>query len=88
MTVSAPLWRCKQRKESVYCIDNLPTAGAWRMTPEQKCRTAKKAGKGKQSSTEAGSPGPKPSILKLSGNWRDAVKKSLTKKKPADGWPK
>ena len=34
------------------------------------------------------SPGPKPDVLKLGGNWRDAVKKSLTKKKPAEGWPK
>jgi hypothetical protein len=33
-------------------------------------------------------PGPKPNILKLKGDWRDAVKKSLTKKKPAEGWPK
>jgi hypothetical protein len=27
-------------------------------------------------------------ILKLKGNWRDLVKKSLSKKKPAEGWPK
>jgi hypothetical protein len=33
-------------------------------------------------------PGPKPDILKIDGDWRDAVKKSLEKKKPATGWPK
>ena len=33
-------------------------------------------------------PGPKPDLLKIEGDWRDAVKKSLEKKKPADGWPK
>jgi hypothetical protein len=33
-------------------------------------------------------PGPKPDTLKLEGNWRDAMKKSLGKKKPASGWPK
>jgi hypothetical protein len=32
--------------------------------------------------------GPKPDMLKLSGNWKQAVKKSLTKKKPPEGWPK
>jgi hypothetical protein len=32
--------------------------------------------------------GPKADVLKLEGNWRDAVKKSLAKKKPAEGWPK
>jgi hypothetical protein len=32
--------------------------------------------------------GPKPETLKLEGNWRDAVKKSLSKKKSAKGWPK
>jgi hypothetical protein len=32
--------------------------------------------------------GPKPDTLKIEGNWKDAVKKSLVKKKPATGWPK
>ncbi len=32
--------------------------------------------------------GPKPNALKIEGNWKDAVKKSLAKKKPATGWPK
>jgi hypothetical protein len=32
-------------------------------------------------------PGPKADRLKLHGNWKDAVKKSLTKKKPSEGWP-
>jgi len=33
-------------------------------------------------------PGPKPDILKLKENWRDAIKQSLQKKKPKEGWPK
>jgi hypothetical protein len=33
-------------------------------------------------------PGPKPETLKIKGNWRDAVKRSLVKKKPTEGWPK
>jgi hypothetical protein len=33
-------------------------------------------------------PGPKPDTLKLEGDWQDAVKKSLQKKKPSEGWPK
>lgn len=32
--------------------------------------------------------GPKPDTLKIEGNWQDAVKKSLEKKKPVGGWPK
>lgn len=31
--------------------------------------------------------GPKPDLLKIEGKWQDAVKKSLTKKKPSAGWP-
>ena len=33
-------------------------------------------------------PGPKPDTLKIEGKWQDAVKKSLSKKKPVEGWPK
>jgi hypothetical protein len=36
----------------------------------------------------AGPRGPKPEVLKINGDWQDAVKKSLEKKKPATGWPK
>jgi hypothetical protein len=32
--------------------------------------------------------GPKPEILKIEGDWRVAIKKSLEKNKPAEGWPK
>ncbi len=32
--------------------------------------------------------GPKPDTLKIEGNWKKAVKKSLAKKKPLTGWPK
>ena len=33
-------------------------------------------------------PGPSPEVLKIDGSWQDAMKQSLTKKKPATGWPK
>jgi hypothetical protein len=33
-------------------------------------------------------PGPKTEVLKIEGNWQEAVKKSLSAKKPATGWPK
>jgi hypothetical protein len=32
--------------------------------------------------------GPPPVVLKIEGDWKDAVKKSLAKKKPVTGWPK
>lgn len=32
--------------------------------------------------------GPKPKILKLEGNWKDAIKESLRKQRPPGGWPK
>jgi len=44
-------------------------------------------GKGTKPKRKA-SPGPKPETLKLDGDWRQSVKKSLAKKKPAGGWPK
>jgi hypothetical protein len=44
--------------------------------------------KKKQPKKKPSARGPKPDQLKLEGNWRDAVKKSLTKKKPESGWPK
>ncbi len=32
--------------------------------------------------------GPKPDVLKIRGRWQDAMKQSLQKKKPPEGWPK
>ncbi len=32
--------------------------------------------------------GPKPERLKIEGDWRAAIKKSLAKRKPPEGWPK
>ena len=32
-------------------------------------------------------PGPKPELLKIKGNWKEAITKSFEKKKPAKGWP-
>jgi len=43
--------------------------------------------KQKQSAKKA-TPGPKPQYLKIEGDWRDAVKLAVQKKKPANGWPK
>jgi hypothetical protein len=33
-------------------------------------------------------PGPKPKLLKIDGDWQDAVKESLKKKKPSKGQSK
>lgn len=41
-----------------------------------------------QGKTEGAPRGPKPDSLKVEGEWEDAVKKALDKKRPADGWPK
>ena len=32
--------------------------------------------------------GPNPEVLKITGSWQAAVKRSLQKKKPVNGWPK
>jgi hypothetical protein len=48
------------------------------------CKAAGDLSHSKKRST----PGPKADRLKLSGNWKDLVKKYLSKKKPAEGWPK
>jgi len=32
--------------------------------------------------------GPEPEHLQIKGDWKDAVKQSLYKKKPPGGWPK
>jgi len=48
----------------------------------------KKPVKRKSPPRPASSPGPKPDTLKIHGDWKDAVKRSLQKKKPEGGWPK
>jgi hypothetical protein len=32
--------------------------------------------------------GHRPEFVRINGDWRDSVKISLAKKKPANGWPK
>lgn len=32
--------------------------------------------------------GPKPEVLKIEGNWKDAMRKLISKKRPVGGWPK
>jgi hypothetical protein len=32
--------------------------------------------------------GPRPENLKIDGSWKNAVKRSFLKKRPAEGWPK
>jgi hypothetical protein len=41
-----------------------------------------------QPSRPKSAPGPKPNVLKLKGSWQQAVRQSLKKKKPPEGWPK
>jgi hypothetical protein len=33
-------------------------------------------------------PDPKPDRLKVKDNWRQAIKQSLAKRTPSEGWPK
>lgn len=33
-------------------------------------------------------PGPEPERLNIEGDWEEAVKKAMRKKKPSKGWPK
>jgi hypothetical protein len=33
-------------------------------------------------------PGPTPEILKIEGDWKDAMRKMISKKRPGGGWPK
>jgi len=33
-------------------------------------------------------PGPKPEVLKIEGDWKDAMRKMISKKRPVGGWPK
>jgi hypothetical protein len=32
--------------------------------------------------------GPKPELIRIQMDWKDAVKKSLARQKPVRGWPK
>jgi hypothetical protein len=42
----------------------------------------------KKAKKSKSTPGPRPDRLKLKGPWEEAVRKSLQKKKPPEGWPK
>ena len=44
--------------------------------------------KRKRQASGGAPPGPPPDVLKLEGDWREAVRRSVEKKKPARGWPK
>ena len=46
------------------------------------------ASKAVKKPTKKATRGPEADRLKIDGNWKDAVKKSFEKKKPAEGWPK
>jgi hypothetical protein len=42
---------------------------------------------GKQKKKPHKAPGPKPEVLKIEDNWKEAIKKRLRKKYPEAGWP-
>jgi len=44
--------------------------------------------KKRKSAKPRAKPGPKAETLKVKGDWRRAIKTSLAKKKPPEGWPK
>jgi hypothetical protein len=48
----------------------------------------KKKKKAEMNKNPTQQPGPKPDLLKIDMDWQEAVKKSLQKKKPPEGWPK
>jgi hypothetical protein len=50
--------------------------------------TKKKATKRAVASRAGAKRGPKADTLKIEGDWQEAMKRSLQKKKPAEGWPK
>ncbi len=33
-------------------------------------------------------PGPAPEVLKIEGDWKDAMRKLISKERPVGGWPK
>jgi hypothetical protein len=33
-------------------------------------------------------PGPAPEVLKIEGDWKDPMRKLISKKRPVGGWPK
>ena len=50
-------------------------------------RTAKKS-KPKAAKKQRKRFGPEPEVLKIEGNWKDAMRKLISKKRPTEGWPK
>jgi len=49
-------------------------------------RTAKKS---KPKAKKSENPrGPKPEVLVIEGDWKDAMRKLIAKKRPVGGWPK
>jgi hypothetical protein len=42
----------------------------------------------KKQKTERKPPGPAPEVLKIEGDWKDAMKQLISKKRPVGGWPK
>lgn len=42
----------------------------------------------KKNKPQKKTPGPNPEVLKIGGDWQDAIMKSLEVKKPVNRWPK
>jgi hypothetical protein len=42
----------------------------------------------RKSTVQPSKPGPEPERLKIEGDWEEAVKRTLAKKRPPDGWPR
>ena len=49
---------------------------------------AAKKSKAKAAKNPRKPPGPAPEVLKIEGNWKDAMRKLISKKRPVGGWPK
>jgi hypothetical protein len=50
-------------------------------------KAAKKASKRTSAAKVGARRGPKPDTLKIEGDWKEAMRRSLQKKKPPEGWP-
>jgi hypothetical protein len=51
-------------------------------------RTRREDMRFRPSKKKSGTPGPKPEVLRIDDDWKDAVRQSLLKRRPPERWPK
>jgi hypothetical protein len=90
------LWNNRQMNDGERTIAATKSAEGKRLRYQDQMRNGntrgplkrKKAVSNLNHSKKKATPGPKADRLKLKGDWKALVKQSLSKKKPAEGWPK